>query len=226
VSAPRPRVVVAVDASWPSLEAVEEAVELAAQQGLELVGLFVEDLDLVRLACLPLAHETNSMTAHTRRLELPALEQQLRAQAERARVGFERVLRGRPVSASFRVARGSVSAEILAAVSAHDLVVGGCSGFGGTAGGKLGRTALELVEQFEGTLLLTPRPTAATGVARIDTGSAAGRRALRLGPIAGSTAAAGDSGGRREDEVPPRRQRSRAAEGGAEEGGQDDLSES
>jgi len=219
-------VVVAIDASWPSLEAVEEAAELAAQQGLELVGLFVEDLDLVRLARLPLAHETNSMTARTRRLELPAVEQQLRVQAERARAGFERALRGRPVSASFRVARGGVSAEILAAVSAHDLVAIGCSGYGGAASGRLGRTALELVERFEGALLLTPRPTAATGVARIDAGSAAGRRALLLGPIAGSDAAAGESGGRREDEIPPRRPRARAGGGGAEEGDQDDLSQS
>ncbi len=49
------RVVVAVDGSPTSLAAMEATGELASVWGAEMVGLFIEDTNLLRMASLPFA---------------------------------------------------------------------------------------------------------------------------------------------------------------------------
>ena len=90
-----PRVVVAVDASPLSLAAAAASAELAAALGAELVGLFVEDLDLLRLSASAAAVEADRLSGRSRRFETGDLERQLRAQAARAAAGFERATGGR-----------------------------------------------------------------------------------------------------------------------------------
>jgi len=51
------RILVALDASRSSLEALRAAAALAARMGAELECLFIEDVNLVRLGQLPVARQ-------------------------------------------------------------------------------------------------------------------------------------------------------------------------
>ena len=57
------RILVALDSSPASLSAMEQAIELAAGFEAEVIGLFVEDINLVRLAELACVYILN----HTKR---------------------------------------------------------------------------------------------------------------------------------------------------------------
>ena len=72
------RILVALDASAHSLAAVEAAARLAEKVDAELEGLFVEDVNLIRLARLELAREIDVLSARLRDLESQQLERQLR----------------------------------------------------------------------------------------------------------------------------------------------------
>lgn len=148
------RVVVAVDASPPSRAAAEAAAEIAESLGAELVGLFVEDLDLLRLAALPATVESDRLTADLRVCDPESIARQLRAQAARARDAFERAAAGRGLAASFRVARGRTAAEILAAAVDADLVA---LGHGGGAE-RVGSTARAVAAGRGGRVVAVRRP--------------------------------------------------------------------
>ena len=51
------RVMVALDSTKQSQAALKAAAELAARLNVELIGLFVEDINLLQLASLPFARE-------------------------------------------------------------------------------------------------------------------------------------------------------------------------
>jgi nucleotide-binding universal stress UspA family protein len=77
------RILVALDASQPSLAALEAAVELATRLKAELLGLFVEDVNLLRLVGLPFAREINLSSAAVRPINGPTLERELKTWAAR-----------------------------------------------------------------------------------------------------------------------------------------------
>jgi hypothetical protein len=110
------RVVVGLGAATARRE-LEAAATLAGRIDAELVGLFVEDAELLRFAALPFAHEIGFASAQRRRLEVPALERAMRAHAADA----ERTLAGTAgrtaLRWSFRVARGVVAVELIAAAT-------------------------------------------------------------------------------------------------------------
>ncbi len=137
-------ILVALDASPHSLAALRAAVELAARFGAEVEGLFVEDIDLLRLTELPFVCEVRVYSATTRQLNFEELEQRLRAQAGEMR----RALRGAAEQAqtpwAFRVVRGAITPELLAAAVEADLVIVGKSGWSPVALRRLGSTAQAL----------------------------------------------------------------------------------
>ena len=63
------RILVALDASPHSLAALEAAAELAASLRAELIGLFVEDANLLRVAGFPFAREFGAYTAQAREID-------------------------------------------------------------------------------------------------------------------------------------------------------------
>ena len=111
----RARIVIELAPGLPARESLEAAAGLADRVGAELVGLFIEDPDLLRFAALPFAHEIGFPSAQRRRLDVAGLERALRehaAEAERALAGTA----GRAdVRWSFRVARGLAARELLSA---------------------------------------------------------------------------------------------------------------
>jgi nucleotide-binding universal stress UspA family protein len=142
------RILVALDVSPHSLSALEAAAELAVQLQAELLGLFVEDVDLLRLAQLPDSREMGSLSSQPRELDSQYLERQLRAQARRARRALARRAERSKVPWSFRVARGAITAELLAAAADADLTILGKSGLS-RPGRRLGSTARQMLLQTD-----------------------------------------------------------------------------
>lgn len=139
------RVLVALDASRPSLEAARTAAELAQALGADLLGLFVEDQDLLRLAGMPFASQLPMLGGGARPLEREAVEAQLRALAARAREALAREASLLHVAWTFEVRRGAVTAELLSAAGGADLLVVGSRGHGGR--GRGGATAWATAQQ-------------------------------------------------------------------------------
>lgn len=171
-------VLVALDASPPSLDAMRAAAALAAAMGVELGGIFVEDENLLRAAGLPGWRALGSFSGRPLPLERKALEGGLRAEARRAREALASVAEGEGLGWSFRVARGMVAAEILAAASETGLVVLGRAGWHGP---RLGSTARAVALGTPGAALVAGRDAreGSTIVVLYD-GSAASGRALSL----------------------------------------------
>lgn len=119
------RVLVALDASVRDLSALEAAADLAGGIPVELLGLFVEDINLLRLAALPFAREVAYGSAGDRPFDVQSLEREFRAQAERLRRSLAVAAYRMHGTWSFRVVRGDLAAELTQAARDVDLLVFG-----------------------------------------------------------------------------------------------------
>jgi hypothetical protein len=119
------RIVVALDAARIAEEALEAAAGLAAALEAELVGLFVEDVELMRTAQLPFARELGLASAMLRRLEISDIERALRLQAAHSRERLAEAAAALNLQWSFQVVRGQPLAAVFDALERSDLVVFG-----------------------------------------------------------------------------------------------------
>ena len=149
------RILVALDASPHSLSALEAAAELAANLRAELLGLFVEDINLLRMAELPFAREVGLFSGTLRRLDTQHVERQLRAQAELARQALTTIAERAQIRWSFHVTRGQIASELLDAALDADLVILGKAGWSGQR--RLGSTARVVLSQVRGPALMLQR---------------------------------------------------------------------
>lgn len=148
------RILVALDTSTDSLAALETAVKLAANLQAELVGLFVEDVNLLRLAELPFSRETRYHT--TTNLNPAQLEHELRMLASQARRALMEAAEPRSVRWDFRVVRGQVTPEVLTAALEADLLTLGKASRA-IWRQRLGSTALAAAIQTQRSVLLAGR---------------------------------------------------------------------
>jgi nucleotide-binding universal stress UspA family protein len=181
------RILVGMDASAASLDALAAAASLAARLGSYLTGLFVEDEDLLRLAGLPFGAILRTAGAGHEPLDRPSAEAELRAVASHVREALERAAASQRVEFSFRVVRGRVVREVLAAAEGADLVVLGAAGHGRSGRGGVGETARAAVQRAQSPVLLLAHGSRLGGaVVAVDDGSPAGARAIaaarRLSP--------------------------------------------
>jgi nucleotide-binding universal stress UspA family protein len=147
------RIVVALDASPQSVAALEAAAELAALMEAEVEGLFVEDSGLLCLCGLPFSQEIDVCTTAVRPLEAADMERQLRVMATSIERTMEQVAGRAAVRWSFRVRRGAVVEELLAAAQDAALMSVGRAGRVRRRG--LGSTARLLVERARRPVLLS-----------------------------------------------------------------------
>jgi nucleotide-binding universal stress UspA family protein len=134
------RILVALDASPHSLTALSTAAELARRFEAELIGLFVEDINLVRVTQLPFAREVSWFSPMSRQIELDQLERHFRAQAALMRQALAAAAERENVPWRFRIVRGAVASEVLSAEEEADLTIlgrvgrslGGWRGVGST----------------------------------------------------------------------------------------------
>jgi nucleotide-binding universal stress UspA family protein len=129
------RILVALDASNHSLAALDAAVELAAAMKAELEGLYVEDVKLLRVASSPATREVRYPFVSTAQLDSQYMERQLRAQASQARRALVAACEKRKVKWSFRIVRGEVAHEVVAAAEEVDMLI-------------LGRVSRPLIRQI------------------------------------------------------------------------------
>ena len=122
------RIVVSMESAPQDRAALEAAADIAARLQAELVGLFIEDIDLLHFAALPFAHEVGFPSATRRPLDVSAMERSLRTLAEEGRRALAEIAGRMPLRWSFRVARGSTSVELLAAAAEADLLVARATG--------------------------------------------------------------------------------------------------
>jgi nucleotide-binding universal stress UspA family protein len=148
------RILVALDASPHSLAALEASVQLAARIGAELVGLFVEDTALLRLAEIPCTRELLYFSVAGAPLTRESMESKFRAQSEQIRRTLEASARRVQVAWSFRTVRGTIISEIKAAAAGVDLVALGRGGWSLDRRLRAGSTALEIADSSLPVLLL------------------------------------------------------------------------
>lgn len=148
------RILVALDASADSQAALRAAATLAESLDAELIGLFVEDINLLRAAALPFTQEVRFPSATAKNVDKLKMERQLRNQAEQARQQLRIVAAERKISWSFRVARGPVAAELLAATAEADLLALGRVSRPFRRSRQMGSTARSAVSQAKRPVLL------------------------------------------------------------------------
>ncbi|MBT8117107.1 MAG: universal stress protein [Gammaproteobacteria bacterium] len=115
-------VVVTLDASESGRPALETAVRLAALTGAHLEGVFVEDINLIRLAELPFLRELRPSSLAEEAISSQRMQRELRSLARRARRMLEQAAVEMGVHWSFQVWRGHAGAETLAETFSADIL--------------------------------------------------------------------------------------------------------
>ncbi len=174
------RILVALDASAASLAALNAAVNLASRLHSEVHGLFVEDINLFRLAELPFAREIRYGETVSRQVEREELQRGLRARAAVLRHELAALAEQNKLRSTFQVVRGAVDSELVAAARDSDLLALGRLGHSFVRRTRLGSAARSVVARAASPVLLV-RPDVEGGpVVVLYDGSAAGRRALAV----------------------------------------------
>ena len=122
------QVAVALDASLQSSQALQIAAELAATLQVRLEGIFVEDINLIRIAELPFTREIRAASLTREAVELQRMEQELKSLANQERQRLEKIAQEKGISCSFRIRRGHIKSELMQYVSEVDVLTISMSG--------------------------------------------------------------------------------------------------
>ncbi len=177
------RIVVAVDASPNSQAALRAAVEMAARFQAELMGLFVEDINVLRVAELPFSQALGGYSAHRRRVAVEDVERHFRSRIRQMRRVFQVLAQRRSVAGTFRVARGMVDSEIQAAAREADVLIIGRVGWSKIRERQVGSAARAACcdDAPSVTLVLQEGKRLAPPILVVYDGSSIGDKGLMLG---------------------------------------------
>ena len=129
------RVLVALDDPMESRSALVAAAGIAKRLHAELIGLFIEDTRLLQLAGHPAVRHVSGAGHAEAGADARAMERALRAQAALMHAALARAAETQALQWSFRVARGRVAAELLAAAPEADMMVLGKTSLSGKGRG-------------------------------------------------------------------------------------------
>lgn len=115
-------IVTTLDASESGRPALETAVRLAAVLGAELEGVFVEDINLIRLAGLPFLREVRPWSLAEEEISTERMQRELRTLARHAEQMLAQAAREMGVPWSFQVWRGRAEAASLARAFGADIL--------------------------------------------------------------------------------------------------------
>lgn len=166
------KVLLTLDVSPRSRTALETAAALAAELDAELAGLFVEDINLLRVGGLPFTRELGFLSHDSRTFALEDVEQALRHEAGEAQRLLAETAARLQLRWSFHIVRGKIADELFALAGELDLVV-----LGNRA--RMGMRSLGyfLVETLPG---LTRPTRESRPVVAVYDGSASSHRVLEL----------------------------------------------
>ncbi len=175
------RILVALDPSAHSLAALEAAAELSARFAAELVALFIEDVNIRRLAELPFVQQVGFYTGACQRVERRELSRQLRVQAGRMRRRFSLVTRHIEARCSFQEIRGRVASEVLEAAAEADVAILGKGAWSAVDTGRLAPDVREILSQAPAsTLVLQAETRVQPPVRVVHTDTALAQKALSI----------------------------------------------
>lgn len=175
------RIVVALDDSPHGRAALEAAAQLAARWDAELVGVFVEDLDLLRIAELPFAAGLTHYSDRPRVLTRADMERALKLQGARLRRELEAAAIRKRVRWQFRTVRGRVAAELLLAAEGAAMLVLGKASSARVRDVRIGANARLIVTKASRTVVLLQHgANIARPVLAVYDATAAGDRALAI----------------------------------------------
>ena len=146
------RILVACNTTLPGSTALEAAAALAANFQAELAGLFVEDVNLLRLAALPFTRELGLASAAVRPIDVPDVEREYKLHASLVRRALEDAAVTSSLRWSFQVIRGHPLVAALSARREADLLVVGA------AAPSAARTTRETMPRHTGAQAAGPRP--------------------------------------------------------------------
>jgi hypothetical protein len=109
------RIVAALHPRRPLGTHVDVLAKHALAMDAELVGLFIEDIDMLRFAAMPFACEIGAASGRRRTTDVAAVERYMADRAAELRETLGRALDRTSVVWTFRIARGTVSEQLLAA---------------------------------------------------------------------------------------------------------------
>lgn len=122
-TAPAPRrIAVTLEASATGRPLLETCVRLAALLDAELEGIFIEDINLIRLAGLPFLREQRPASLGEESVSARRMQQELRGLARQAARMLEQAAREMGVPWSFQVWRGAAGVETLCQVFPADVL--------------------------------------------------------------------------------------------------------
>jgi nucleotide-binding universal stress UspA family protein len=176
------RILVALEPSASGRAALAAAAEMAASLHAELVGVYVEDIDLLHMAGLPFCREYSVEALEGRDMDTGAMARAFRGQASRLRRAMELAADRQQVRWSFRVARGPVAGELLAASEEADLVIVGRAARPSRRRARVGSTTRTIVTSGTRTVVVVhPGGAVARPVLVWFDGSRSAMRALITG---------------------------------------------
>ncbi len=123
IERPARRVVIGLEPAMLDAAALAAAAQLARSAGAELAALFVEDINLLRLASLPFARELGAASAARRRMEAADVERALKVQAAQLKRALAEAAQRLELQWTFEVARGQGLRVLLEWTGASDIVV-------------------------------------------------------------------------------------------------------
>jgi hypothetical protein len=153
------RILVALDPSTHSRAALQAAAELAARFHAELTALFIEDVNIRRLAELPFVQEVGFYTGACRRVESRELSRQLRVQAGRMRRQFSVVTRHIEARCTFQEVRGRVAPAVLEAAADADVAILGKGAWSAVETGRLAPDVREILSHAPASTLVLQAET-------------------------------------------------------------------
>ena len=171
------RILVALDESEEHGRVLQSAAEIAARLEAELSGLFVEDVDLLRLAELPCAREVH-YSGREAAPDAAVIRRAMRVQAEAAKRALAGAAERRRLRWSFRVARGNVARELVTAAARTDLMVVGRTRLAHHRRIHVGTTARRVAAEAPAAVLVPGRGNDDGPVVVVYDGSPASARAL------------------------------------------------
>lgn len=117
------KILLAIDIASQSLAAREMALSLAYRLQAELIGLFVEDEDLLVSAQFPFASEVIASSATERKLEYADMERSLRAWSIQMQQQLQKQAQLVNIKCSFRTFRGRKTETLLAQTEVASVLV-------------------------------------------------------------------------------------------------------
>lgn len=172
------RILIALDASPASRAALELAADLAIRYQAELIGIYVEDINLLRTAEIPFTKEVGFYSASSRQINTSHLERELRAHARRVEQMLSSIAQRANLRWSFRSTRGVIPGELMSAAADTDLIILGKTGWSGR--NQMGSTAKEVAIRAPiQSLILMHKVRPGAPVMVVYDGSAASKNALK-----------------------------------------------